>query len=393
MNDLNALLLALVAGGTIFLGLPVAFLGGAHARLRSLLTAFSVGVLVYLLIEIGAQVLEQGEVIVGAARLGKISLPLALELFVPLVVGIAGGFWALVWFDRRFIKNAKDEEVPADRRAQHLALMVATGIGLHNLSEGLAIGAAYASGAMALAQLLIVGFALHNATEGFGIAGPLGGTKPSIRYVALLGCIGGLPTMFGTLLGLRVSSPLAQLVFLAMASGSILYVVGELLHLGRHRGAHEWVMGGLLLGFFTAYGTELVLAAAAPDDDEQSLFITYPTERPSPEHGAELFAELCVTCHGPEGNGQGPAAADLPRRPADLTDPMWIVMETDQDWYDVITYGRRPVMPPWKDHLSDRDRWDLVAFLRTLGTRPRPMHSSESESELRSGPRPALRGR
>src|SRR5438034_3813615 len=75
----------------------------------------------------------------------------------------------------------------------HLATMIAMSIGLHNLSEGLAIGQSYASGSIALAVVLIVGFGAHNATEGFGIAGPLTGIleKPRISFLAKLGLIGG----------------------------------------------------------------------------------------------------------------------------------------------------------------------------------------------------------
>src|SRR5206468_5847968 len=87
--------------------------------------------------------------------------------------------------------------------AGQLALLIATGIGLHNFAEGLAIGNSAASGELALAVLLVIGFGLHNATEGFGIVAPLAasGERPSWSSLLLLGLIGGGPTFLGTLVG------------------------------------------------------------------------------------------------------------------------------------------------------------------------------------------------
>ena len=77
--------------------------------------------------------------------------------------------------------------------ARWLALFIATGIGLHNFSEGLAIGQSAATDEISLAYVLVIGFGLHNATEGFGIVAPLSGDaeQPSWRFLALLGVIGG----------------------------------------------------------------------------------------------------------------------------------------------------------------------------------------------------------
>src|SRR6266508_2634036 len=83
------------------------------------------------------------------------------------------------------------------------AFLSATGIGLHNFSEGLAIGQSAAQDKLSLAYVLVIGFGLHNATEGFGIVAPLTGDAepPSWRFLGLMGLIGGAPTFFGTLLG------------------------------------------------------------------------------------------------------------------------------------------------------------------------------------------------
>src|SRR5256885_16038934 len=97
--------------------------------------------------------------------------------------------------------------------------MIAVGIGLHNFSEGLAIGQSFASGAIALAMVLIVGFGAHNATEGFGIAGPLTGIpeKTEISFLAKMGIIGGSPTFIGTLVGSIWGSKLTYIKFLSLA--------------------------------------------------------------------------------------------------------------------------------------------------------------------------------
>src|SRR5438128_1173863 len=128
----------------------------------------------------------------------------------------------------------------------------ATGIRLHNFSEGLAIGQAGASGEISLAVVLIVGFGLHNATEGFGIVAPLSGdpVRPSWKFLGLLGLIGGAPTFVGTLIGQVWSSEELSILFLALAAGSILYVVLELVNVNRRMASKTWITWFVLLGLF-----------------------------------------------------------------------------------------------------------------------------------------------
>ena len=76
--------------------------------------------------------------------------------------------------------------------------------------------------------MLIIGFALHNATEGFGIVGPLGGVRPSWRWLGLAGLVGGGPTFLGAMVGYQVTSDALELCFFALAGGAILYVIGEI---------------------------------------------------------------------------------------------------------------------------------------------------------------------
>ena len=147
--------------------------------------------------------------------------------------------------------------------ARWLALFIAAGIGLHNFSEGLAIGQSAASDEISLAIVLVIGFALHNATEGFGICAPLSGEAemPSWGFLALLGLIGGGPTFVGTALGQAWTSEALSVVFLALAGGSILYVVIELLNVLRRPGSKAMVTWGLLLGLVLGFGTDFILVA------------------------------------------------------------------------------------------------------------------------------------
>ena len=141
--------------------------------------------------------------------------------------------------------------------------MIATGIGVHNFAEGLAIGQASREGALQLATLLIIGFGLHNMTEGFGIAAPLtGGARPSWAFLGLAGLIGGGPTFLGTLLGYSVQSTSIFVLCLALAAGSILYVIAELLHVGRRFHLPELAMWGVFAGFCAGYATDLILTWA-----------------------------------------------------------------------------------------------------------------------------------
>jgi uncharacterized cupredoxin-like copper-binding protein len=153
---------------------------------------------------------------------------------------------------------------PEGQRAdpQRLAVMIAIGIGLHNFSEGLIIGQAFLTGALAFGYTLVIGFALHNATEGFGIAAPIAGTRPRWSRLLLLGFIAGGPTFFGTVVGVSYTSPVMGALFLALSAGAILYIVGELIHLGRGQAGHFVTLFGLLVGFFLAFAADLWVETA-----------------------------------------------------------------------------------------------------------------------------------
>lgn len=255
--------LGLLAGGTIFLGLPVAMVPQVRAKTGAFLNAVSTGILIYLLCEIVTECTHEGvqELLAQAGSDPELRM-LGLYYAAVFMGGIAIGLLGLVWFEGAFIRGGKDQEQPPKKAAEDVALMIAIGIGLHNLSEGLAIGQQYSWGESGLAVFLALGFGLHNATEGFGIAAPLAGYVPSWGYLAVLGLIGGLPTLAGTLVGGAFQSKTAEILFLAMAAGSILYVVGELLHLGRKLKGEALAEVGLLVGFGLAFGTSILLTLA-----------------------------------------------------------------------------------------------------------------------------------
>jgi ZIP family zinc transporter len=289
MSATKIALLGAIAGFTIFLGLPVGRLRNPAPRLRALLNAGAVGILVFLLWDVLAHAWEPIDGALGDHRYGA-----AAGNGVVMAAGLGAGLLGLVYFDRWVAHRggaARPVVVPApepvavtaggvaDRAAAplasppatagwrspagQLALMIAAGIGLHNFAEGLAIGNSAASGEIALAVLLIVGFGLHNATEGFGIVAPLAaaGIRPSWGYLTVLGLIGGGPTFLGTLVGQRFADETVAVAFLSLAAGSILYVVIELLAVARKMGVKELATWGLLIGLLAGFLTDAIVTA------------------------------------------------------------------------------------------------------------------------------------
>ena len=145
-------------------------------------------------------------------------------------------------------------------RMLSLPYMIAVGMGLHNLGEGLAIGASYASGEYTLSALLVAGFGLHNGTEGFGIVGAAGKTPMSWRDVFLLGLIAGLPTCVGTFLSGQGVSSYFSICFYALAAGSLLYVVLSLTVMSYTATRRVQVAAGIFAGISLMYVTAMVLA-------------------------------------------------------------------------------------------------------------------------------------
>lgn len=261
MSQGTAVLLGAIAGATIFLGLPVARVRGLPKSVQGFLNAFATGILVFLLWDILSHGGASVNAALAAARSGDRGPFLMLAVIFAL--GIAAGLLGLVYFNRALFGRLKHgAHTPSPRS---LSLAIATGLGLHNMSEGLAIGQSAHTGAIAFAGVLVVGFALHNITEGFGIAAPMTmEPKPaSWGFLGLAGLIGGGPTFIGTWIGYLASSDYFYVAFLAVAAGALLYVVNELFNLGRRLSSPPAFAWGLLAGFLTAYATDLLLTFAS----------------------------------------------------------------------------------------------------------------------------------
>ena len=257
MNTLEVLLLGALAGGTIFLGLPVARLRNVPRTLQGFLNAIATGILFFLLFDVLSNATEPVNAALTSARFHHGPAGTFAVDVILLLVGLAVGLLALVAFEKRFLRRDGD----APPAGKTLGYMIASGIGMHNFSEGLAIGQSATTGAFQLAVLLIIGFGLHNMTEGFGISAPVGGNA-SWGFIGLAGLIGGGPTFLGTAIGTVFQSEAVFILFLALAAGSIIYVLSQLLPLVRRQQAQQLVMVGLVVGFTVAYGTDLVLRAA-----------------------------------------------------------------------------------------------------------------------------------
>lgn len=273
MSFATTVALGALAGLTIFLGLPIARLGRPGPRRMSFLNAASVGVLLFILYDVLQK--ASGTVDDAMDKQGHLRGAAYAGL---LLAGLTVGSLGLIVFER-FTLRRQRRPLPsgpgamaaaADASGQsaalappyRIALFIATGIGLHNFSEGLAIGGSAANNAYRLFGLLVIGFALHNITEGFGITAPLINQRPSWGFLAVCGLIGGGPTFVGTIIGYGFHSAAVSVLFLALAAGAIIYVIGELQHAGRKIGAHDIAMVGLVSGFTAGYTTDLILHIA-----------------------------------------------------------------------------------------------------------------------------------
>lgn len=197
------------------------------------LLAITVGLLIFLGIDTLAEALEQVEGVPGPFQgIGLIG------------IGAVSVFLLLDTISQRQMATGKS----AANQRLRLAYMIAIGIGLHNLGEGLAIGAAYNLGEIALGSFLVVGFIIQNITEGLGIIAPVLRDRPGYSHLALMGLVGGLPAVFGAWLGGFSPSPTLAVFFLAIGTGAIFQVVYEVAKLIRQDTAKEAVPTTVFLG-------------------------------------------------------------------------------------------------------------------------------------------------
>jgi zinc transporter, ZIP family len=278
MSTGEVYLLGAVAGLTIFLGLPMGRMGNLTLRARAFLNAVAVGILVFLFYDILKNVNDPVSRAMKNAQAHTGSWGRFVGLAGVALLALAIGMLVLVHYDawmdgrrhRKFGPGAASVEefkISGFGRlsdARRLAVYIAVGIGLHNFGEGLAIGQSAAKGEISLAVLLIIGFGLHNATEGFGIIGPMAAAHeiPSWGLLGILGLIGGGPTLLGTIIGHMWVNDAVFVGFLALAAGSILYVVIQLVGVALKLGNREVFMWGLLGGLVLGLATDYVLIAA-----------------------------------------------------------------------------------------------------------------------------------
>jgi zinc transporter, ZIP family len=279
MSTTEILVLGAIAGFTVFLGLPLGRLRSASSQMRALLNATATGILLFLFWDVLTEVIEPIEAALHEATSGEATWLhfgwLGLVFVVALTVGLMSLVYYDLWLARRARGTMRFAPGAADVRefstgpvarltpAERLAFFIALGIGFHNLSEGLAIGQSAAGGQLRLALVLVIGFALHNATEGFGIVGPLAGEPrlPSWRFLGALGLIAGGPTFLGTIIGQSFQNETVFAAFLALAAGSILYVVIELLAVARKLGHKDMTTWGVLAGVILGFATDFILSA------------------------------------------------------------------------------------------------------------------------------------
>jgi len=274
MSSANIALLGAIAGFTIYLGLPIGRLRKPTPRLRAGLNAVAIGILVFLVWDVLTHAWDPTDEALGKHEWGKVASG-GLTLAIGVAVGLVGLVYYDAWMARRreaahrpagpgAAATAELAPVATRSKAGSLALMIATGIGLHNFAEGLAIGNSAAKGEISLAVLLIVGFGLHNATEGFGIVAPLAadGERPSWLTLLWLGLIGGGPTFLGTLVGQHLVNDTLSIAFLGLAAGSILYVVIELLSVARRTGLKTLTTWCIFAGLMMGFATDAIVTAA-----------------------------------------------------------------------------------------------------------------------------------
>jgi len=227
------------------------WLRGVDARWVKFLLAFTIGLLAFLGIEAlleGTDIANTSAQVFGGAAL--------------VWLGAAAAFLALAWVDSWLrARRPSDDNAGLGFRA---ATLVAVGIGLHNLGEGLAIGSAYAVGSLALGATLVVGFALHNTTEGLAIVAPVARERTArLGRLALLGLIAGAPAVLGAWIGASAYQPGIAALMFGVGAGAIAQVIVQIapqIRDGAGRVLHPLAISGLLTGLVVMYFTGLLVS-------------------------------------------------------------------------------------------------------------------------------------
>jgi ZIP family zinc transporter len=244
---------------------------GVDTRWIRFLLAFTVGLLAFL----GVEALLEGTELAGsgAEAFGGAAL---------VWLGAAGAFLGLAgvdaWLRGRRHAGADDEDAHANGAGldgagggaglagvgYRAAFLVALGIGLHNLGEGLAIGSAYAVGSLALGATLVVGFALHNTTEGLAIVAPVAQERQArLRRLVPLGLLAGAPAVLGAWIGASAFNPSLAALMFGVGAGAIAQVMVQIapaIRDGAGRLLHPLGVAGLLTGLTVMYLTGLMVS-------------------------------------------------------------------------------------------------------------------------------------
>jgi zinc transporter ZupT len=231
----------------VFIGLLwLPFVRAVNRRWVDFFLSLTMGLLVFLGADALVEAMETSGLVAGAFQ-GP-ALVLLGVVATPLILAALG----------RWRGGQRRERTPLQ-----VAALIALGIGLHNLGEGLAIGSSYATGEIALGTFLVIGFLLHNTTEGLGIVTPLADQRPSLGSLVLLGALAGVPTVIGAWVGGFTYSPAWTTLFFAIGVGAIAAVVYELWRLFSRRAAGSLTAplntAGFLVGMIIMYATGLVL--------------------------------------------------------------------------------------------------------------------------------------
>lgn len=228
---------------------------GVDRRWIGFLLAFTVGLLGFL----GVEALLEGTEIAatGAEAFGGAAL---------VWLGAAGAFLVLAGVDAwlRGRHGADGDGGAAAGVGYRAAFLVALGIGLHNLGEGLAIGSAYAVGSLALGATLVVGFALHNTTEGLAIVAPVAEERQArLPRLVLLGFLAGAPAVLGAWIGASAFNPSLAALMFGVGAGAIAQVVVQIapaIRDGTGRLLHPLAVAGLITGLAVMYVTGLMVS-------------------------------------------------------------------------------------------------------------------------------------
>jgi zinc transporter, ZIP family len=227
------------------------FMRGLRRRTLDAILAMTLGLLVFLLIDTASEGLEKAAAVPGSLQ--------GLILF--------GASALLAYLLIQVVSSRRGAKTSEAAGRFNVAWMLAIGIGLHNLAEGLVVGAAYASGAASLGAFLVIGFTLHNVTEGIGIAAPIAQDRLAVGRFIALATIAGLPAVLGTWIGGFVYSNIAATIFLGIGTGAIVQVIIEVGKLLLRHGQREnqsaatWTnIIGFTAGLAIMYATALLVA-------------------------------------------------------------------------------------------------------------------------------------